>query len=291
MISSMNVQSRQSASLYLFLAIWLLATALPSFAADLTVVSLRSNSMNRDLAATVILPSSYHQPDRQFPAIYLLHGFGGDHTVWPRLAPLGRLADSLQIIFVCPDGKNSWYIDSPRKKRSLFETWIVHELIPQIDTRFRTIPKRECRAIMGSSMGGHGAMLMLERHPDLFSAACSIDGIMDLSAFPRRWELSGLLGPLHRNRPLWHDLSSINGISSLKSSGALLIFDCGQDDFAMKGNRRMNELLTGAGIPHEFKSEPGRHESAYVKKVAAGYIIEMAASLKVTKLQSNKVTK
>lgn len=90
--------------------------------------------------------------------VYLLHGYGGNETTWPSLKPeLKDYADRENLIFVCPNGENSWYWDSPLNEDSQFETFVSRELVSYVDGHYRTLPSREKRAITGLSMGGHGA--------------------------------------------------------------------------------------------------------------------------------------
>ena len=70
---------------------------------------------------------------------------------------LPKIADEKGIIFVCPDGKNSWYWDSPKNQAYRYETFVASELVKYTDKNYATIPEKKGRAITGLSMGGHGA--------------------------------------------------------------------------------------------------------------------------------------
>ena len=59
------------------------------------------------------------------------------------------MATEYGTIIVCPDGLKSWYIDSPMLADSQMESFFINELIPCIDSRFRTLPERDMRAITG----------------------------------------------------------------------------------------------------------------------------------------------
>jgi S-formylglutathione hydrolase FrmB len=250
-----------------------------AFSAEQKIVTIPSAAMGKEFKAAVILPASYAQSHKHYSVIYLLHGFGGDPTVWPGIAPLMQCADSLQLLFVCPDGDNAWYFDSPVRKRSLFATSMVHEVIPFIDSAYRTWAQASGRAVMGLSMGGHGAVTLLAKHPDLFAGACSISGIMDLTEFPSRWELPKLLGSLTENKQRWIDYSCIGQVDLLKGSSKLIILDCGTEDFALRGNVKEHELLQQSGIPHFFYSHPGTHNRHYARKVAAGHLRALSGKL------------
>jgi putative tributyrin esterase len=254
-----------------------------TYAADTETISIRSNVMKKSLQLTIILPETYRSTAMHFPVIYLLHGYGSDHTLWPSFKPLSGYSDSLKIVFVCPDGGKSWYIDSPVGKESLYETFIIGELIPFIDSTYRTCSAVDGRAIMGMSMGGHGAMTLLAKHPDLFIGACSIAGIMDLSEFPRNWGLPKLLGPSADNGHRWKEYSCISQVNLLKDRNKIIILDCGSEDFAFKGNQEEDMLLQNAGIPHYFYSQPGIHDWHYVRAVAGKHILFLIGKMATAK--------
>jgi S-formylglutathione hydrolase FrmB len=250
-----------------------------AYSAVQKVITIPSIAMHKELKATIIIPDSYSRSQNHYSVIYLLHGFGGDHTVWPRIAPLERYSDSLALIFVCPDGADSWYIDSPVKNNSLFETYIIHEVIPFIDFSYRTWAVPGGRALIGLSMGGHGAISLLAKHPDLFVGACSISGIMDLTEFPFNWELPRILGPFAQNQQRWIHYSCISQIDTLKNGSKFIVLDCGLEDFAWKGNQKEHLLMEKAGIPHSFYSHHGIHDWPYVKMVAAGHFFAFSKRL------------
>lgn len=123
------------------------------------VVKVKTDSMGV-VNNTVTLPKSYlAQTDTaHYPVVYLLHGFGDDHTEWAKKADLKAAADKYAVIIVCPDGKTSWYFDSPINSKMRYETYISKDLVQFIDKHYRTRATRAGRAITGLSMGGHGAL-------------------------------------------------------------------------------------------------------------------------------------
>src|SRR5690606_32696333 len=128
----------------------------------------------------VITPDNYNS--RPMPVLYLLHGHGGGYADWIRNAPaILNAADRYEFIIVCADGGvRSWYWDSPVDSSFKYETYVAHELVNWIDTHYHTIPDRRGRAIAGMSMGGQGAFYLAFRHQDIFGAAGSIAGGVDI---------------------------------------------------------------------------------------------------------------
>ena len=156
----------------LLLIALLLVWVAPSFAAKVDTLLIKSPSMNKDVQVVVVTPdAALGKKAVACPTIYLLHGYGGNAKTWIDIKPnLPQIADEKGIIFVCPDGKNSWYWDSPINPSFRYETFISSELVKYIDEHYKTIADRKGRAITGLSMGGHGAMWNAIRHKDTFGA-------------------------------------------------------------------------------------------------------------------------
>ena len=96
--------------------------------------------------------------------------------------------------------KDSWYWDSPKNPAYRYETFVSSELVKYIDRNYKTIADRKGRAITGLSMGGHGAMWLGIRHKDVFGAAGSTSGCVDIRPFPKNWSMNKQLGELASNK-------------------------------------------------------------------------------------------
>ena len=235
--------------------------------AQVTVVKVKASKMSAPVECTVVVPAEYTDPecqDTQYPVLYLLHGHGGDHKAWISKKPeLPDVASQYGVIIVCPDGRNSWYWDSPVNAESQFETFIATDLVTFIDNHFRTIPEAGMRAITGLSMGGHGALWLAIRHSDVFGVAGSMSGGVNIIPFPEKWEMKKLLGDYATNKEVWQKHTVINLVPTLKKDQLKIIFDCGSEDFFYKVNCDLHEALLKAGIPHDFISRPGTHNWTY----------------------------
>jgi S-formylglutathione hydrolase FrmB len=136
--------------------------------------SLFSTSLNATTKYTIILPASYAESTVRFPVLYLLHGYSGDHTNWVKLTRLVNYADQYQLIIVSPDGKNGWYTNSDYIPHAKFENSIIDDLIPHVDSHYKTDPSGNSRSIGGLSMGGYGAVKFALKHPSMFFFAAGI---------------------------------------------------------------------------------------------------------------------
>lgn len=229
-------------------------------------ISVPAEKMQRDITTVVIVPDQYYNPDlqeEQFPVIYLLHGASGCYRDWPVKADLDDIASEYGVIFVCPDGQDSWYFDSPVDPKMQFETFISTELVNYIDNHYRTIADRSMRAITGLSMGGHGALWNAFRHPDVFGACGSMSGGVDITQFPDRWQLQRMLGTFDQNQDVWNTHSVVSLVPTLTNGRQNIIIDDGADDFFYKVNCELHDALMKAKIDHDFTIRPGAHSWTY----------------------------
>jgi S-formylglutathione hydrolase FrmB len=160
----------------------------------------------------VYLPPSYaSDPGRRFPLIFVLAGFSGVGRGQLNAGPwspglderMDRLIDAgaAEAILVMPDCctrfGGSQYLDS--SATGPYESHVTRELVAWADRRFRTLPGREHRGLIGKSSGGYGALVLAMRHPDVFGAAACLSGDMyfdycyrgDIPGFCTQIQLAG----------------------------------------------------------------------------------------------------
>jgi S-formylglutathione hydrolase FrmB len=233
--------------------------------------------MNKSLKAAVVKPEGYSENNKSYPTVYLLHGGSGSFSDWhkkttePNLLP--KLANQYEVIIVTPGvGPSSYYYDSPILDSVKYETYFIEELIPFIDKNYKTINNRNSRAITGLSMGGHGSLMLSAKHPELFIAAGSMSGVMNIDT--RMWKvgdefrnlrLSGqkaMLGEINYDSP-FTEYTVVGLVGKMKDNGISLIIDCGVDDFLLETNRQIHQLLLQNQTPHEYTERPGAHTWQY----------------------------
>jgi S-formylglutathione hydrolase FrmB len=259
---------------------FLLTAAAVCSSPSIEIIAIPHAGLGESFNAQVVLPEAYMRTEKRFPVIYLLHGYGGSYASFSQAVNLKTYADSFNVILVCPDGNyNSWYLDSPVKKDSRFASYIVHDVLPYIDARFRTVASGEGRALIGSSMGGHGALTLLADFPDLFAGAGSISGILDLTAFPHEWDLARILGAYSSHRETWRRHSFLYRMENLAGKGKTVIIDCGAGDFALAVNRAAHEKMEKLGIDHIYYERPGGHSFTYVQNVLGSHLAILSARL------------
>ena len=258
---------------------FLLTTTLAASAAKVDTVSIVSPAMQKTYRAAVVLPASYAKNKKaSYPVLYLLHGAYGHFSDWLKNTPdkllVHRLADQYNLIIVMPEGETfAFYLDSPVNSSSQFETHLTKEVIPKIDQTYRTIRDRKGRVITGLSMGGHGALYLAARHPDLYSGAGSMSGALDLKTSRRnltpaeaaqRAQLwAPVLGSETDNPERFAANSVVNMVDQLQRTGLPLIIDCGIDDGLIDINREVHRRLLYNHTPHDYIERPGAHTWEY----------------------------
>jgi S-formylglutathione hydrolase FrmB len=137
------------------------------------------------------------------------------------------------------------------------------EVVETIDHMFRTVAKKEGRAITGLSMGGFGALNIAVNDQGTFGAAGSISGGVDPRAFPKNWGLEAVFGDHVKNADFWNDKAIINNAHRFLFSGIDLTIDCGNDDFFIESNRALHQRLVDLKVPHDYSERPGGHNWEY----------------------------
>ncbi len=162
----------------------------------------------------VYLPPSYgtaQAANRRYPLTVYLHGRWGDETDWVKLGRLAYAMDSLiatgmpEMIVAMPDGDDGWWTSwaSPSDTAACrvtphrteppaefcvpkpdYDAYVVHDVLQQVDSTYRTLPQMESRAIGGLSMGAYGAFTIAARFPGTFAIATSHSGVLTLGPTP-----------------------------------------------------------------------------------------------------------
>jgi len=212
----------------------------------------------------VYTPPGYH-PGRstRYPVLYLLHGNNDTAAGWTDVGKANFILDNLlaekkavPMIIVMPWGHAVPYAGSQSNNTATFERYLIEEVIPQIEKKYRVARGRENRAIVGLSMGGGHALQIGLNHLELFSAVAAFS-----SAVPGNFE--------SRFKPLLDDPDGTN--RKLKQ----LWIGCGRQDPAFERNQKLSELLTAHKVRNTFHPTEGLHNFAVWRR----YLVEVAPLL------------
>ena len=256
-----------------------LLTTLAARAARVDTLAIASAAMHKTYRAAVVLPASYAKNKQaRYPVLYLLHGAYGHFADWLKNTPdkqlVARLADQYNLIVVLPEGETfSFYLDSPVSADSQFETYLTKEVLLKIDQTYRTVATGKGRVIAGLSMGGHGALYLAARHPDLYCAAGSMSGALDLMSFNRKLspteaaQRAALWAPILGSETVNPERFAANSVLSLVDqlhrNNLPFIIDCGVDDGLLESNREVHRRLLYNHTPHDYTERPGAHNWDY----------------------------
>jgi S-formylglutathione hydrolase FrmB len=253
----------------------LLICGTSSFGATVDTLQIASVAMNKTYKAAVVLPNSYAKSKLSYPVLYLLHGAYGHFNDWLTKTPnknlVQQLSDQYNVIIVMPEGETfSFYLDSPVNKGSQFETYITKEVVEKIDLRYRTINDRKGRAITGLSMGGHGALYLSTKHPEVYCAAGSMSGAVDMGSIitpESKEKITKLMEPVFgaegKSQEVYASYAVLNMVAKMKSNKLALIIDCGFDDFLLESNRELHRRLLYDKVAHDYIERPGAHTWEY----------------------------
>jgi enterochelin esterase-like enzyme len=192
----------------------------------------------------IYLPRCYDEKtDQHYPVLYLLHGQTYTDDQWIRLGAanvMDRLilsGESIPFIIVFPDD-HYWNLPAGPG----FGQRLVDELIPHIDSNYRTLPDRNQRAIGGMSRGAGWAL-----HLGL-----------------TRWDLFGSVG-LHSLAVLQNDASEVTGwLANIPPSSRPRVFmDIGDNDPELPRASQVETQFNDFGLVHEWHLYSGAHTEEY----------------------------
>ena len=183
--------------------------------------------------------------------MYLFHGANADENAWYRLGRANLIVDNLlaagktrPFIIVMPFGYGvPPGTPGPQgQNTAMFGKDLIEEVIPYIQSRYRTVPDREHRAIVGLSMGGGQALTIGLNHLELFSYVGGFSAAVgNVADFPKMY--AGLVAqPDAANRKL-----------------RLLWVGCGKEDGLFGASKGFADFLTANTITHTFRETSGAH--------------------------------
>ena len=221
---------------------------------------------------SVCLPEDYDETTRCYPVLYLLHGGGCPHTQWTEQGRLLQTVDSLvraqlaePMIIVCAEanegGRMIWFDEEEWP----YERYFFEELMPYVESRYRTDTRPGRRSIAGFSMGGGGAVGYGLRHPEAFSM------VYDMSGYLRRQPLEFLKNDprgewrqqnVERHNPITL-VEKANERDVARWRQVHWVIDCGDQDFTLEANMDFVKALRSRGIDYDMRVKAGGHDWSY----------------------------
>lgn len=231
-------------------------------------VEFRSGLLARRMPYSVVLPRGYGlitSRGIRYPVLYLLHGWSGHYNSWLNETALAQYASEHTLIIVTPEGENGWYTDSATVPSDQYETYFTKELIPDVDTRFRTIRNRGGRAVAGYSMGGYGALKFGLKHPEVFCFVASMSGAFDATSRTDDNSITQAFGEPNSPTRQANDLQRLVRDFPAERQALLPYFylDCGSEDAWLETNRELANTLLERKIAHDYRQLPGGHVWPY----------------------------
>lgn len=245
-----------------------------------------SNVLGMSSSMNVITPENRennkfiknHKGDK-YPVIFLLHGLSDDHTVWQRKTSIERYVNKFGIAVVMPNVHRSFYTDMVAGND--YFKFISQELPKTARKLFPLSREREKTYTAGLSMGGYGAFKLALRKPEIFSAAASLSGVININILtdPQNFaefeekerlkqEIKWIFGDLKDIKNGENDLFYLlKNLKKEKKKIPKLYQCCGKDDFLYQNNLEFKNFCQQNNIKLEYhEEENAAHEWEYWDK-------------------------
>lgn len=225
------------------------------------------SGIGKNRRMTVYTPAGYESNSRtRYPVLYVLHGIGGDEEAWMDHGCAARILDNAiasgrakPMIVVFPNGnmseeaapfQNSTGYDRPTAglpmtMEGTFESYFP-EIVKFVDSRYRTLARKDSRAICGLSMGGFHSCYISLNYPDMFNYI----GLFSAAI--------GVAGDREGKSPIYQDIDKKLELLFSKKP-ALYWIGIGKDDFLYRSNAAFKAKLEEAGYPYEYMETDGGH--------------------------------
>jgi enterochelin esterase-like enzyme len=218
-------------------------------------VSYYSQSQQRFRRCIVYTPAEYEtNPEKRYPVLYLQHGMGEDETGWSNQGHMNHILDNLTAAGECvpmivvmesgdvvaPFVPRSSDVEKERSQYGAsFYPMLLQDLIPMIDSTFRTLTDRDHRAMAGLSWGGYQTFNTVLPHLDQFAYLGTFSGALfgvDISTC-----FDGVFADADR----------------FNSRVRYFFMGCGSEENF--GTGAMVDKLHGLGIEVDYYVSPGTH--------------------------------
>lgn len=247
---------------------------------------MHSAIFENEITYAVLLPEGYDQSTKTYPVVYLLHGYGDTERAWYTSGGLQYYVDQyagsiVPMIFVMPAAYYSYYVNKFSGDYPYMDM-LTTELVPTIDSLFRTKKENTSRAVMGYSMGGYGALILPSLHPDVFTVGVPL-------SMSFRTDEQYMAEPQDVFNSQWANLfggHNATGLERLTDYYLLhspfhyfgegdpsrfdnlkILVDCGDDEESLSiTSDALHAYMRDKNIAHEYRVRNGGHSFDYWKK-------------------------
>lgn len=203
------------------------------------------------------------------PTLFLLHGLSDDDSIWLRRTSIERYVAKLGIAVVMPQVHRSFY--TVMASGGNYWTFISEELPALARSFFPLSAKREDNFVAGLSMGGYGAIKLGLRKPEVFAAAASLSGALDMAHHFLNWEDASKKSEEYELIFGKKDIAGtpddllwlLQEVDGSKGPKPLLYQCCGTEDFLYEDNQAFREACSKTSLPFTYEEGPGEHEWGY----------------------------
>ena len=226
-----------------------------------------SPTLNAKRRMMIYLPPGYEQGRQKYPVFYLLHGTGGDETVWLEQGHAAQVLDNLiaegkaePMIVVMPNG----HTDTPaapgmgpnNNEQPTFahKQWMegtfeqsFNDIVNWVDNNYRTRASKRYRAIAGLSMGGYHTLYISANQPDDFAYV----GLF-----------SAAIGRMDQGKSKIYDDLEAKLTTQFKQRPRLYWIGIGKDDFLYKDNAEFRKLMDKNRLRYTYHESGAGHEWA-----------------------------
>ena len=221
---------------------------------------------------------------QQLPTIYLLHGGGGGSSDWLRHTQIELLGNEKGFMTVSIDAMESFYTDMVHGRD--YFTYATEEVPLVVQRLFPSSPRREDNYIAGFSMGGHGAMKLALRRPEMYKAVLALSGAKDMVKMAKLAEQMGIKASSSTIDEAFGSIDNIYNSENdlmhlaleLKESGKEqpeIYLGCGTEDYGYELCREYSLFLENNGLHNQFISISGKHDFFFVNRMIKKAVNEL----------------
>lgn len=245
----------------------------PLLHGSLVLKSMPSSAIlnGRKITTWVYLPPGYATSETRYPVIYLLHGQPGGWTDCFVSGHVEEMADELiHSHQMAPAILVTFDANGPRGSHDMTEfcnratdgyraeDFVVQDLVPYMDSTYRTLTGPEHRALWGYSSGGFGALNLGLHHPDVWNVLASHAGFYKAADDPVT--MARVLGPQAENAALWQQNSPLETVKTLPGKSSLHVYmDAAPREEDYDGFLTMATELRGHGADVDAVSRSKAH--------------------------------